>query len=105
MSRWKNLVNSNMIWGALLGWMIYAGAATILEAGRHQGPGYVTYEEPDRTVKVSEGEYHRHNYVMGGMLLALGLWFWSIVARSAKPPDVNAADDNLTDFPGGKGAP
>ena len=73
-----------MIWGAVLGFFIFSGLGTIRDTWHHRGAGYVTYEQPERTEKVSESQYKRHQYVMGGLLLALGFFLWIVVARSAR---------------------
>jgi hypothetical protein len=33
--------------------------------------------------RVAEQEYKRHNYVMSGLMLSLGLCLWFVVARGA----------------------
>ena len=73
-----------MIWGAVLGFIIFGALGTIRDAWRHQGPGHVTYEEPDRTVSVTEIQYKRHEYVMGGLMLAVGLYLWIVLAKGER---------------------
>lgn len=77
----KRFLNPLMVWGAVLGWMIFGALGLIRDTWRHHGAGYVTYDEPDRTERVPEAEYKRHQYVEGGLLLALGLMGWGIVAK------------------------
>ncbi len=84
MKRFKWIFNSFMIWGAVLGFVIFTSLGTIRDTWRHRGAGYVTYDEPERTERVAEGQYKRHNYVMGGFMLALGLSLWVVVAKSAR---------------------
>ena len=73
-----------MLWGAVLGFVILGAFGQIEKAWHHRGAGYVTYEQPDRTEAVSESEYKRHKYVMGAMMLALGLLTWILVAKFAR---------------------
>lgn len=80
--RW--LLHPQMVWGAVLCLVILAGWTEIRDAARHRGPGYVSYEQPDRTEKVSEDQYKRHHYGMGSMFIFLGLTCWVLVARSAR---------------------
>jgi len=73
-----------MVWGAVLGFVIFSALGTIRDAWYHRGAGYVTYEQPDRTVKVAESQYKRHEYVMGGFMLALKLSLWIVVAKGSR---------------------
>jgi hypothetical protein len=80
--RW--IFNSLMIWGAVLGFLIGGGAMEIQDTWRHQGLGIVWYEQPDRAEPVSEQQYKRHHYTMGGFMLILGLVLWIVIANGAK---------------------
>jgi len=84
MSRAKWIFNPLMIWGAVLGFLIFSGVGQIQNAWRHRGVGYVTYEQPDRTVAVPENQYKRHEYTMGTFMLGIGLVVWVVVAKIAK---------------------
>lgn len=84
MKRLKWIFNSLMIWGAVLGFLIFGALGKMRDAWHHQGPGPVTYEEPDRTVRVAENQYKRHEYVMGGLMLAVGLYLWIVLAKGAR---------------------
>jgi hypothetical protein len=78
--RW--IFNSLMIWGAVLGFLIGGGYAKIQDTWRHQGSGIVWYE--DDAEQVSEKEYKRHHYTMGGFGLVFGLALWITIANGAK---------------------
>lgn len=80
----KWIFNSLMIWGAVLGFLIGLGAVEIQGTWRHQGSGSVWYEQPDRAERVSEKEYKRQHYTMGGGLLITGLVLWIVTANGAK---------------------
>jgi hypothetical protein len=84
MNRLKWLFNPLMIWGAVLDFLIFGALGQIRDAWHHTGSGYVSYEQPDRTVKVEKNEYKRHEYATGGMMLFLGLFTWILVAKDAK---------------------
>ena len=45
----KWLFNSYMVWGAVLGFLIFSGINGIQDTWNHEGPGYVFYDEPERT--------------------------------------------------------
>lgn len=85
-----------MIWGAILGWLIVTSACHLLDTARHKGPGVVHYGDgersPEWSEKVSESQFKRHNYAMGGMMLLVGLGLWFYVARAAR--DEAAKRDN-----------
>jgi hypothetical protein len=83
-SRVKWIFNPLMIWGAVLGFLIFGGVGQIRDACHHQGTGYVTYEQPERTVAVSENQYKRHEYTMGALMLGIGLVVWVVLAKNAK---------------------
>ena len=85
----KWIFNSLMVWGAMLGFVIFGALDTIGVALNHEGPGYVTYEEPDRTELVSESKFKRNRFAMGGMMLALGVGFWVGVAKYANDDKKN----------------
>ena len=76
----KWLFNSSMLWGAVLGWLIVSSAMHLLDTATHKGPGVVHYGDgkrsPEWSEKVPESQYKRHNYVMNGGMLALGLFLW-----------------------------
>ena len=99
----KWLFNSHMLWGAILGWLIVSSAVHLLDIARHKGPGVVHYGDgergPERSEKVPESEYKRHNYVMFGLMLSLGLGLWFIVARGAR--DEAAKKVRLNRYPQG----
>lgn len=80
--RW--IFNSLMIWGAVLGFLIYGGASTIIDTWNHKGPGVVWYESPERAEREPESQYKRHNYTVGFLLLATGLGLWIIKAVDAR---------------------
>jgi len=84
MKRAKWIFNPLMIWGAVLGFIIFGALGKIRDAWHHQGAGLVTYEQPDRTVRVAEDQYKRHEYAMGGLLLVLGLSLWIVVAKGTR---------------------
>ena len=77
-----------MLCGAVLGWLIVSSALHLLDTARHTGPGIVHYGDgdrsPERSKEVFEGNYKRHNYVMSGMMLSLGLFLWVVVAKTAR---------------------
>lgn len=95
----KWLFNSHMLWGAVLGLLIVSSAVHLLDTARHKGPGVVHYGDGERSSewseKVSESQYKRHNYVMSGMMLCLGLVVWFVVARAARD---EAAKDQAKDY-------
>jgi hypothetical protein len=84
MKRVKWIFNPLMIWGAVLGFIIFNALGTIQDTWNHRGAAYVSYEQPDRTVKVAERQYKRNNYAAGVMMLSLGLIMWVVVARGAR---------------------
>jgi hypothetical protein len=83
MKRVRNILNPFMMWGAVLGWLIFGGVGMIRDAWQHRGPGKVFYEQPDRIERVSEDVYKRNHYAGGALLLGLGLYLWMVVAKSA----------------------
>jgi hypothetical protein len=56
----KWILHPLMVWGAVLGFLIFGALGEIRGAWRHQGAGYVSHEEPGGTVKVGESDYKRH---------------------------------------------
>jgi hypothetical protein len=48
-----------------------------------EGAGSVAYENGD-TKKVSESEYKRNQYAMGGMMLVIGIILWVVVANGER---------------------
>jgi len=76
-----------MICGAISGWLITSGASEVYDAWQQHGPSYVTYGEAEQAAPVSEGQYKRHHYAMGGMMLGLGLLFWGAVALKVQGKD------------------
>ena len=82
----KWLFNSSMLWGAVLGWLIVSSTMHLLDTARHKGPGIVHYSlgerSPKWSEKVPESQYKRHNYVMFGVTLSIGLMLWFVVARA-----------------------
>jgi hypothetical protein len=84
----KGLFNGFMLWGAVLGWLIVSSALRLIDTARHEGPGVVHYGDGERSPEwsetVSESKYKRHNYVMSGVMLSLGVFLWVIVARTAR---------------------
>lgn len=72
-----------MLWGAILGWVIFSALGGLQDTWRHQGVGYVSHEdgEPER---VSETKYKRIKYAENGFMLVLGLYVWACVAYCAK---------------------
>jgi hypothetical protein len=78
----KWLFNSSMLWGAVLGWLIVSSTMHLLDTARHKGPGIVYYVGPEWSEKVPESQYKRHNYVMFGVTLSIGLMLWFVVARA-----------------------
>ena len=87
----KWLFNSYMVWGAVLRFLIFSGINGIQDTWNHEGPGYVFYDEPERTKElIPENEYKRNKYVSNSFMVLLGLILWVIVARSdnnTKNPD------------------
>jgi hypothetical protein len=68
-----------MLAGAFAGLMMWFVFVNLQEAWHHPGPGYVSYEEPERTERVSEGQYRRHKLAAGIMFLVLGISVgWSL---------------------------
>ena len=82
----KWLFNSSMLWGAVLGWLIVSSTMHLLDTARHKGPGIVHYglgeRGPGWSEKGPESQYKRHNYVMFGVTLSIGLMLWFVVARA-----------------------
>jgi len=82
----KWLFNSSMLWGAVLGWFIITSTMHLLDTARYNRPGIVHYgvgeRSPEWSEKVPESQYKRHNYVMFGMTLSIGLTLWFVVARA-----------------------
>ena len=82
----KWLFNSSMLWGAVLGWLIVSSTMHLLDTARHKGPGIVHYglgeRSPEWSEKVPESQYKRHNYIMFGVTLGIGLLLWFVVARA-----------------------
>lgn len=83
MKRFSWIFNHEMMWGAVLGFLIFGAIGTIREAWQHRGSGYIQYDED--VVKVPESEYKRHEYESGVFMLALGVWIWIIAAREYSP--------------------
>ena len=86
-----------MLWGAVLGWHIVSSTIQLVHTARHKGPGIVHYGDgehsPERPERVAEQDYKRHNYVMSGLMLSLGLGLWFVVARGAREQRRSAASD------------
>lgn len=84
----KWLFNGFMLWGAVLGWLIVSSAVNIIDTARHNGSGVVHYSDgehsPEWSEKVSESQYKRHNYLISGIMLSLGVFLWVTVARTAR---------------------
>jgi len=91
----KWIFNPLMIWGAVLGFLIFSGIGLIQDTWRHHGPGHVWYEQPDRMEKVPENQYKRHEYVSGGLLLAVGLGLWIVIANGAKKGNKKDHKENV----------
>lgn len=89
--RW--LFNSLMIWGAVLGYLIFSGIGGIQDTWRHKDPGPVFYEQPDRVETVKESQYKRHEYTKNGILLITGVIMWIIVAKSSRNKSNTKTDD------------
>ncbi len=80
--------NGLMIWGALLGSLIYHTTGKLIETAQHQGPGIVNYgEEGDFSKTVPENQFKRHNFTIYGALLLgeLSVWIW--LASTARTKD------------------
>ena len=77
----KWILNPLMLWGAILGFFIFSSLGALQEAWRHEGPGGVFYEQPDRVETRSEAMYKRHEYSNNGMMLLLGVFLWVFVAH------------------------
>lgn len=75
------LLNWQMLWGAVLGWMILAGLEMVGEGASHRGPGYVWYEHSGSSEKVPEAQYRRHQYAGGFGLVFVGVTLWCVLAR------------------------
>jgi|SRR3972149_301109 len=81
----KRIFNRLMIWGAVLGFIIFSAVGTIQDTWHHKGYGRIWYENPDRVEMVSEGEYKRHKYTMGIFMLGLGVVGWIWIANDERP--------------------
>lgn len=84
----KWLLNSTMIWGAILGWFIVTCVSGLVRTANHKGPVWVTYGDgergPEVREKVSESQYKWHYYETNGLLLVLAVSLWCIVARAER---------------------
>jgi len=89
-----------MLWGAVLGWLIASSAVRLLDTARHKGPGVVHYGDGERSAerseKVAESKYKRHNYAMSGMMLTVGLVLWVVVAQTARDKATTSLNDRNT---------
>ncbi len=86
--------NGLMIWGALLGSLIYHTTGKLIDTARHQGPGIVNYGEDGEFPKtVTENQFKRHNFTMYGALLLgeLSVWVWLASTARAKDRLRNSA--------------
>jgi len=94
--RW--IFNGFMIWGAVLGWLIVSSGVRLIDTAAHRGSGVVHYGDGERSSewseRVSENTYKRHNYVMSGMMLGLGIYLWVVVARTARKRSTSDTHDN-----------
>jgi hypothetical protein len=84
MKHLKWILNPLMIWGAVLGFVIFGAVGQIQDAWHHTGAGYINYEEPDRTVKTTDFEYKRHEYATAAMMLSVGLFLWIVIAKGSR---------------------
>jgi hypothetical protein len=84
MKHLKWIFNPLMIWGAILGFVIFGALGQIQDAWHHTGAGYINYEEPDRTEKTTEFDYKRHKYATAAMMLSVGLFLWIVVAKGSR---------------------
>ncbi len=80
--RW--LLNSFMLCGAVLGWLIVSSAMQLLTTAGHKGPGVVHFVDSESSEEVSESQYKLHNYITGSMMLSIGLVIWFAIAKVAK---------------------
>lgn len=80
----KGIFNTLMIVGAVSGYLIFSGVGQIQDAWRHTGTGYVTYENSERPVALSENDYKRKEYTEGIVMLGIGLVAWVLFARNAE---------------------
>lgn len=72
-----------MIWSVVIGILILGGFGVLQNAWQHEGSGVVTYENGD-TTKVSESQYKRNQYAMGGMMLVIGIILWVVIANGER---------------------
>jgi hypothetical protein len=82
----RYVLNPLMVYGAVLGWIIFGAVGRLQEAWRHQGAGYVSHEGGE-SERVSETKYKRRNYTEGGFMLILGVFLWVCVAKYAESKD------------------
>jgi hypothetical protein len=91
----KWLLNPLMIWGAILGYLIFASIGGLEDAWNHKGPGPVIYEQPDRVEIIPEAQYKRHEYVNNGMMLFIGVLLWVIVTKFYRDDKNKAKSDSI----------
>ena len=72
-----------MIWGALIGCLVFLSISNLRETFRHKGSGINPFNE-ERSEIVSEAVFKQNGYTMGGFLLLIAIFFWFCVAHSAK---------------------
>jgi hypothetical protein len=77
------LFNTEMLAGAVLGWLITTSVPHLIETANHHGPGTVWYQNRDPEEEIlPESEYKRYRYAEGGIMLGLGLVGWCIFASA-----------------------
>ena len=80
----KWLLNTEMLAGAVLGWVIITSVFELRDTAHHHGPGTVWRGHLEWQETVSESQYKRERYALNGMMLSIGLVVWCIVAHAVR---------------------